>query len=490
MQISSGPITAHSIRLTPGQDLVPALEYAAAAACHSSACGAAFILTAVGSLSNVTLRLASAHSGGITSPAENPMRTWNEPVEVTSLVGTMAISDDFIIAKHWHMSIADEAGDSFGGHVMAATVWTTMEIVLGTIGNGVSFSREMDSATGYRELVVRQQPPLEGEGREEEKETKQQEITEEGNEGKPSWMAKLKKMKVKVDPVEPEKETSQPGWQMRNMLKKKRDMEAGIIESGRDEDEESTEDEDDEEDDENDVWANVNMKKPGIREGEVANDIVEPNEVAFPGKKGNIEIPQDRWNDDSDNSDDSDWSDVKQSKKKDNDDLSLSSHSAHSLSSRSSKRSNDKDLNKSTHHGKDGGKEKKSDKKSDKKDKETPEEKAKRKAKEKESKAKDKGKPDSDSKKDKGEETPEERAKRKEKEKDKKSAKKDKKSDKKSDKKEKSETPEEKEKRKAKEKESKAKDKGKADGDSKKDKEAKDKKKDKKEPKKDKKKDK
>jgi predicted DNA-binding protein with PD1-like motif len=427
MQVTSGPITAHSIRLTPGQDLVPALEYAAAAACHSTASGAAFILTAVGSLSSVTLRLASAHSGGITAAKSSPERTWNEPVEVTSMVGTMAVSDEFIIGKHWHMSISDEEGFSFGGHVMAATVWTTMEIVLGTIGNGVSFSREMDSATGYRELVVRQPPqqqqqPQAGEDREEEKETKQQEITEEaGDNGQPSWMAKLKNMKVKAEPVEPEKETSQPGWQMRNMLKKKRDMESGIIESGG-EDEESTEDYDDE-DDENDVWANVNMKKPGLGEEEVANQTEEPGGEASSAKKMDKgEQMQSHW--DHDRGSDNDWSDVKvknsderssdkkdkKSKKKEkdsdndsgsSDSLSLSSHSSHSHS-HSSKKSNDKD--KSKHDEKKDKKEKKKDKKKDKdmdkskhdeKDKkdETPEERAKRKEKkEKEKESKDKKK--------------------------------------------------------------------------------------------------
>jgi predicted DNA-binding protein with PD1-like motif len=168
LQIASGPLTAHALRLSPGQDLVPALQEAAAAACRQSSSTAAFIMTAVGSLSSVTLRMASAcaDSGGSSSGVTptNPVRTWTAPVEVTSFVGTMAVSSGGSVAKHWHMTISDAKGDSFGGHVMAGTVRTTMEIVLGTIGNGVSFAREMDAATGYQELVVRQA----GEAREEE----------------------------------------------------------------------------------------------------------------------------------------------------------------------------------------------------------------------------------------------------------------------------------------------------------------------------------
>jgi hypothetical protein len=37
---------------------------------------------------------------------------------------------------------------------MEATVFTTLELVLGTMP-GLAFSREVDSQTGYRELVIR-----------------------------------------------------------------------------------------------------------------------------------------------------------------------------------------------------------------------------------------------------------------------------------------------------------------------------------------------
>jgi predicted DNA-binding protein with PD1-like motif len=159
---------------------------AAAQACLLSGATACHMLTAVGSLSRVTLRLASATATSTRTTASsgssgsNPLRTWTEPVEVTSLVGTMTAAGDG--GKHWHMSIADAAGNSFGGHVMEATVWTTMEIVLGTIGNGVSFSREMDTATGYRELVVRQgqrQEQEQQQGREENEEHEDEDVEEQ-----------------------------------------------------------------------------------------------------------------------------------------------------------------------------------------------------------------------------------------------------------------------------------------------------------------------
>ena len=83
-----------------------------------------------------------------TNDNNNHIRTWDEPMEVVSLVGTLTFTH-----KHLHMSVSDRYGTVFGGHVMAGTIFTTLELVLGTIG-GVAFQREMDPQTGYGELVV------------------------------------------------------------------------------------------------------------------------------------------------------------------------------------------------------------------------------------------------------------------------------------------------------------------------------------------------
>ena len=139
-------VQAHCIRLRPGEDLVPALEDAARKAMSSANAASAFVLTAVGSLSDVTLRLASASR----MSESNETRRWSERFEVVSLVGTFSLAG----GKHLHMSVADAAGTSFGGHLVAGTIFTTLELVLGTISN-VAFTREIDADTGYSELVVR-----------------------------------------------------------------------------------------------------------------------------------------------------------------------------------------------------------------------------------------------------------------------------------------------------------------------------------------------
>lgn len=68
--------------------------------------------------------------------------------EICSLVGTL--SPDGL---HLHASLGDEAGGVCGGHLVRATVHTTAEIVVG-FALSLTFSREMDPVTGFKELVV------------------------------------------------------------------------------------------------------------------------------------------------------------------------------------------------------------------------------------------------------------------------------------------------------------------------------------------------
>lgn len=140
--ISSGSLSCHALRLPPGADLVQSLQEAAKRAMNDASTSSCFILTAVGSLSHVTLRMAAADS------QNSITRSWNEKLEIVSLVGTLTFNH-----KHLHMSISDVGGQVFGGHVMSGTVFTTLELVLGTIGK-VSFSRKIDERTGFSELVV------------------------------------------------------------------------------------------------------------------------------------------------------------------------------------------------------------------------------------------------------------------------------------------------------------------------------------------------
>jgi len=168
----SGPVTAHALRLHPGESLMPSLRSAAdviLARIPPEKCSSVFVLTAVGSLKDATLRLANASrknlktdigtstntSGGerLGEAKGNDIRRWRQRFEIVSLVGTFSRDG----GCHLHISLSDAEGKTIGGHLIDADVFTTVEIVLGT-ADGISFVREHDDATGYRELVPLQLP--------------------------------------------------------------------------------------------------------------------------------------------------------------------------------------------------------------------------------------------------------------------------------------------------------------------------------------------
>ena len=151
----SGPMTAHCFRLHPGDKLMPSLKQAASIILARSGCEAAFIVTAVGSLQDATIRLANASridGNGDDTSGGNDIKTYNQRFEVVSLVGTFS-SD----GCHVHVALSDALGNTVGGHLIDGTIFTTCEIVLGTV-EGVKFARTMDDSTGYNELEVTQLP--------------------------------------------------------------------------------------------------------------------------------------------------------------------------------------------------------------------------------------------------------------------------------------------------------------------------------------------
>ena len=136
----SSPLHAYALRLPPGTDLREALV--AFAATHHIEAGT--MLTCVGSLTDVSLRLANQE--GATH--------YHGHFEIVSLVGTLSASG----GAHLHLSVSDSTGRTLGGHLLAGCrVYTTAEIVLGALP-GLVFTRETDATFGYKELVVKPAP--------------------------------------------------------------------------------------------------------------------------------------------------------------------------------------------------------------------------------------------------------------------------------------------------------------------------------------------
>jgi uncharacterized protein len=109
------------------------------------------IITAVGSLNSVKFRLASA------SP-NNPSEVFTESTrkyEIVSLVGTTEFDKDTDNAYgHFHISVADEKGMVFGGHLLdGCFVYTTVEITIAAVPSLQNV--RLPDQSGYKELVVR-----------------------------------------------------------------------------------------------------------------------------------------------------------------------------------------------------------------------------------------------------------------------------------------------------------------------------------------------
>jgi uncharacterized protein len=129
-----------AVRLTPGTDLKAELTRLTEA--HGLRAG--FILTCVGSLARARLRMPGA------AGAAEVYRTFDEPMEIVSLTGTL--SPD---GPHIHISLSRADGACLGGHLGAGClVHTTAELVIGELTD-VDFRREPDLATGYAELSAR-----------------------------------------------------------------------------------------------------------------------------------------------------------------------------------------------------------------------------------------------------------------------------------------------------------------------------------------------
>ena len=124
-----------SLRLQPEADIRRDLERLV----KRDDISAAVVIGAVGSLSNVCLRFAD----------QNKHTQLAGKHEILTLSGTL--SEEGV---HLHMSVADTTGDCKGGHVVyGCRVNTTLELVIGLVP-GVKFEREMDEATGIKELKI------------------------------------------------------------------------------------------------------------------------------------------------------------------------------------------------------------------------------------------------------------------------------------------------------------------------------------------------
>ncbi|CCH53937.1 protein of unknown function DUF296 [Fibrisoma limi BUZ 3] len=133
---AQSPMQTYSFRLRPGQDLKQELE----GIVRRQRIEAGAVVTCVGSLTDVTLRLANQEGSSV----------WHGHFEIVSLVGTLSTN-----GSHLHLSVSDSTGRTLGGHLLdGCRIYTTAELVIGFMPELV-YVREPDPTFGYKELVVR-----------------------------------------------------------------------------------------------------------------------------------------------------------------------------------------------------------------------------------------------------------------------------------------------------------------------------------------------
>jgi predicted DNA-binding protein with PD1-like motif len=125
----------YAFRLVPGDDLRASIDAFVA----DRNIQAGVILTCVGNLKSAVLRMADEHV----------IKSFEGTYEIVSLVGTLEAGN-----SHLHISISDTEGTVIGGHLKTGSiVGVTAEVVIGEL-EGTVFKRQLNSATGFEELVV------------------------------------------------------------------------------------------------------------------------------------------------------------------------------------------------------------------------------------------------------------------------------------------------------------------------------------------------
>jgi predicted DNA-binding protein with PD1-like motif len=125
----------YTFRLPAGRDLLDSID----AFVMQNQIEAGCILSAVGSLTHATLRLANHET----------LNEYDGFFEIVSVTGTVSIH-----GSHVHIAISDSDGVTIGGHLVSGCkIYTTAEVVIAELPDLV-YKREFAEDSGYDELAV------------------------------------------------------------------------------------------------------------------------------------------------------------------------------------------------------------------------------------------------------------------------------------------------------------------------------------------------
>lgn len=130
----------YAVRLVEGQDLKAAIEAFVA----EHALPSATVISAVGSLSSVRMRMAGAQ------PEQQDIRDYQGSFEIVSLIGNLGNG-----RTHLHIAVSNPDGGVVGGHLKEGSlVHTTVELVVAS-DESLEFGERADKATGFGELWIK-----------------------------------------------------------------------------------------------------------------------------------------------------------------------------------------------------------------------------------------------------------------------------------------------------------------------------------------------
>jgi uncharacterized protein len=125
----------YTFRLKPGHDLIDSIE----AFVREAGINAGCVISAVGSLTHATLRLAN----------REVFTEYDGFFEIVSITGLVSLH-----GSHLHIAISDGDGQTIGGHLVSGCkIYTTAEIVILEFDDE-EHRREFADDSGYDELAV------------------------------------------------------------------------------------------------------------------------------------------------------------------------------------------------------------------------------------------------------------------------------------------------------------------------------------------------
>ena len=114
------------VKILPGESLVDCIKELVAKEKIQSA----VVLSAIGSVKNVSLKGIKSGAKLPITPARLIMHDIEGPLELLGLTGNIVPGADGQIDCHLHIMAAKASGDVIGGHMFTAEVFATCEIVL------------------------------------------------------------------------------------------------------------------------------------------------------------------------------------------------------------------------------------------------------------------------------------------------------------------------------------------------------------------------